>query len=75
MTIIEIEIPNQVRNYQQYPSLIGQEGCPRCESLDIKIKFTSFNKDKMTWDCTCNMCGLYYKAKLSSDGKKILIEY
>ncbi|MBD3230739.1 MAG: hypothetical protein GF329_21350 [Candidatus Lokiarchaeota archaeon] len=71
----EIEIPDRVRNYRKYPSLIGKSGCPRCESLDIKIKFTSFKKDKMSWSCTCNVCGLLYQAKLVQDEDKILIEY
>ena len=73
--IKEIEIPKKIRNYQKYPSLIGQDGCPRCDSLDIKIEFTSFQKNNMSWNCTCNICGLYYKAKLNSKEKKIIIEY
>ncbi|MHA1309335.1 MAG: hypothetical protein ACTSWR_05425 [Candidatus Helarchaeota archaeon] len=74
MSIKEIKIPENIRNYQKYPSLIGQEGCPRCDSLDIKIKYTSFKKGKISWSCTCNVCGLQYNAKLSPDGKKIIIE-
>jgi transcription elongation factor Elf1 len=71
----EIKIPDRIRNYSKYGSLIGQEGCPRCESLDIKIKFTSFKKDDMSWSCTCNICGLYYSAKLAPEENMIIIDY
>ncbi|MHA1649106.1 MAG: hypothetical protein ACTSYB_02840 [Candidatus Helarchaeota archaeon] len=75
----EVEIPSNIRSYQQYPELIEFEGCPRCNSLDVTPKIVSFKKGNIRFEVTCLKCGLLYfayeKINQETQSKSIIIEW
>ncbi len=75
----ELEIPSTVRSYQEYPEIIEFEGCPRCNSLDVMPKLSSFKKADIRFQVTCLKCGLLYyayeKVDPASYTKNIIIEW
>ena len=77
MAFAEIPIDGKkTRNYKDYPRLLEDQGCPRCNSLLIAVKIRNFSKDLLRFECTCNECGIYYYAQLvEKDAEKRLILY
>lgn len=75
----ELEIPDSVRSYQEYPEIIEFEGCPRCSSLDVNPKIVNFKQDDIKFQVTCFNCGLLYDASEKKDirsaRKLILLEW
>lgn len=74
-----LEIPKELRSYQEYPELIEFDGCPRCNSLDVEPKLVNFKKDNIRFEITCFKCGLLYYAyeQLNPDTavKQLIIEW
>ena len=77
MAFAEIRIDEKTsRNYKDYPRLLEDHGCPRCNSLLITVKIRNFSKDLVRFECTCNECGIYYFAQLvEKDEDKKLVLY
>ncbi len=77
----EIEINlKEVRSYREYPRVIEDRGCPRCESVLLLAKLVNFSNDKLAFGVTCENCGLYFIAtEVSVPGndsiKKIQLAY
>ena len=75
MSFKEIEISSQARSYRDYPPIIENEGCPRCNSLMIKVKINTFKIGNLVFGCTCSNCGLFFYVKEDNKNRKLLFEY
>lgn len=76
MTFREIPIePKQIRSFRDYPRLLEDQGCPRCNSFLIGVKVRNFSQALLRFECTCQNCGLYYFAKeeKSESGKRLIL--
>ncbi|MHA1299278.1 MAG: hypothetical protein ACTSO9_07585 [Candidatus Helarchaeota archaeon] len=75
MSFKEIDIPEHVRSYREYPQIIENEGCPRCNSLMLKVDIQSFKIGDLKFGCTCSNCGLFFYVKEDNVRRKLIFEY
>ncbi|NHI92872.1 MAG: hypothetical protein EAX96_10255 [Candidatus Lokiarchaeota archaeon] len=54
---------NEVRSYRDYPRIIEDRGCPRCESVLLISKIIKFSNKELAFGVTCENCGLYFVVK------------
>lgn len=56
---IEVDL-KEVRSYRDYPRLIEDRGCPRCESVLLISRLIKFSNKELSLGVTCENCGLYF---------------
>ena len=57
----EIEVNlKEIRSYRDYPRIIEDKGCPRCESVLLLSKLVKFSNQDLSFGVTFENCGLYF---------------
>ena len=75
MSFKEVDIPPRARSYRDYPPIIENEGCPRCNSLMLKVEIKAFKIGDLKFGCTCSNCGLFFYVIEDNTARKLIFEY